>query len=621
MNNKPKTKLLTISLLCCGRPDTTERCLKSLMPIREAIDSELQVIDTGCDKETRAVIEKYADEIFEFTWVKDFAAARNFQLDQANGKMFLYIDDDEFFLDVRNILDFFKNDDVEKYNLGGYYQRNYLDYDGKEYQDFEVIRMCKVTPETHFEGKVHEYIMPIEGNTIIMDAAAGHFGYIYETIEDNIKHSMRNLPLLKEMAEEQPDNLRWPYQIAQEYRAIHYDKDYRDICKEGYEKACAVEDNEHLRYRGSFICGLAEANFNLDDHDKVVEIYEKEAAKPDVMEMPLANLAMKAAGIYCQRKQDKECKQACEYYLKICNEIGDDKGMQFLQGGLFINDTFNQSNRNMIYCYLMVLGMRENDFSVLTHYYRKVKWNTEIVRISRGFVVTLLQKASEYGKKKEISAVLNKFFTNGGFRNLMEDEIDDVAYELTEQELKNLKAAYSGTQGEKELGLFLDIRLIERQLKDVEDVTDYGAATDILDRYSKLAIEWQKVHDSWLREESDEVILAKTTLLGNGLEQFLELADTDRVTSLNCFKNLFDVRWQMNGFLVKFSKLYSDRVKVLMAKEKDTAKFEEMYKLEEALLQQIADLDAAGKSDEAVATYTQLVEIIRSTYGVDSLHV
>ena len=56
MNNKPKTKLLTISLLCCGRPDTTERCLKSLMPIREAIDSEIQVVDTGCSKETRAII-------------------------------------------------------------------------------------------------------------------------------------------------------------------------------------------------------------------------------------------------------------------------------------------------------------------------------------------------------------------------------------------------------------------------------------------------------------------------------------------------------------------------------------------------------------------------------------
>ena len=55
-------------------------------------------------------------------------------------------------------------------------------------------------------------------------------------------------------------------------------------------------------------------------------------------------------------------------------------------------------------------------------------------------------------------------------------------------------------------------------------------------------------------------------------------------------------------------------------KEKDPNKFAEMYNLEEGILKQIADLDAAGKSDEAIATYEQLTSIIRSTYGVDTLH-
>ena len=166
MNNKPKTKLLTISLLCCGRPETTERCLKSLMPIREVIDSEIQVVDTGCSPETRAVIEKYADEIFEFEWCNDFAKARNFQLDQANGKMFLYIDDDEWFLDCKYIIEFFQQPDCTTYNIGGYFQHNYLDFEGKEYQDIEVCRMCSVTPETHFVGKIHEYIEPSYGRAM-----------------------------------------------------------------------------------------------------------------------------------------------------------------------------------------------------------------------------------------------------------------------------------------------------------------------------------------------------------------------------------------------------------------------------------------------------------------------
>ena len=59
----------------------------------------------------------------------------------------------------------------------------------------------------------------------------------------------------------------------------------------------------------------------------------------------------------------------------------------------------------------------------------------------------------------------------------------------------------------------------------------------------------------------------------------------------------------------------------LDAKMANPEKFQEMYNLEEALLKQIESLDAAGQSDQALATYGQLVEILRNTYGVDSLHV
>ena len=45
------------------------------------------------------------------------------------------------------------------------------------------------------------------------------------------------------------------------------------------------------------------------------------------------------------------------------------------------------------------------------------------------------------------------------------------------------------------------------------------------------------------------------------------------------------------------------------------------YNLEEQILLQIAELDAAGQVDEAVATYQELIMAIKSTYGVETLHV
>lgn len=624
MNNKPKTKLLTISLLCCGRPDTTERCLKSLMPIREAIDSEIQVVDTGCSKETRAVIEKYADEVFDFVWCNDFAKARNFQLDQANGKMFLFIDDDEWFLDTKYIIDFFKQPDCTSYNIGGYFQRNYLDFDAKEYSDVEVVRMCSVTPNTYFVGKVHEYIEPSYGNAMFMDAKAGHFGYVYASEEENRAHSMRNIPLLKEMMEENPENFRWPYQLAQEYKALkEFDKLY-ELCKDGFERASIYneeEENENIRYRGSFICGMALALYELDRQDDLIELYKTQGAKPTILQLPLAYLAYFAASVFFKIKDNEQCKIACEYYLNTYEEVGKDQGQMFIQGGLFASEAFTSTKLNMVYCFLMTMGLEQNDFAPLIHYYRRISWNDRVVRLNRGFLSMIVKKASEYGNKKEIRNVLNKFFTTNGFRMLIENEIERQYQNLTEEELERLGTAFKGTEGEKELKLFVEIRLLEKQFSGVEYWESYNELIDALSQYANLTAQWQEIHDSWLLDDDEVKPLDSTTILGNGIKQFIQLSDNDITASLTTLKNLFGIRPYLTDALGELKRLYAERIKVYQAKADNPEKFEEMYQLEESVLHQIADLDAAGKSDEAVGAYQQLVGIMQNTFGVDTLHI
>ena len=624
MNNKPKTKLLTISLLCCGRADTTERCLKSLMPIREAIDSEIQVVDTGCSPDTRAIIEKYADEVFEFKWCNDFAKARNFQLDQANGKMFLFIDDDEWFLDTKYIISFFKRPDCVTYNIGGYFQRNYLDFEGKEYNDIEVVRMCTVTPETRFIGKVHEYIEPSYGNAMFMDAQAGHFRYVYTSDEDNVAHSMRNIPLLQEMIDEDPNNFRWPYQIAQEYKSIHdYEKLY-EVCKDGFERASiynAKEENENIRYRGSFICGMAIALHELGRHDELIDLYNTQAQKPTILQLPLAFLAYYAATIFFKDRNNEECIRAGEYYLKSYEKVGKDRALMFVQGGLFASEAFTSTKLNMIYCFLMTLGLEKDDYSALTRYYRKISWNDRVVRLNRGFMSEIITKASEIGYKKELRDVFNKFFTNNGFRNLIESMIERASVVMSPEELEKIAQAFKTTAGEDEIRLFIDIRLMEKEFNGIENWDSYRELIENLAQYADMTIAFQQKHDSWLLEEGDEEPLADATMLGQGLQQFMELADRDYAAALKTLKNLFGLRNQMNNALSELSRLYQERIKLFTARDADPDKFNEMYNLEESVLTQIAELDAAGRTDEAVATYKQLVEILQNTFGVDTLHI
>ena len=66
MKQKP---ILSIALLVSNRKDTIQRCLESLEPIREAIPSELIILDTGCDADLHELLDKYADKIENFTWI------------------------------------------------------------------------------------------------------------------------------------------------------------------------------------------------------------------------------------------------------------------------------------------------------------------------------------------------------------------------------------------------------------------------------------------------------------------------------------------------------------------------------------------------------------------------
>ena len=620
MNNKPKTKLLTISLLCCGRPDTTERCLKSLMPLREAIDSEIQVVDTGCDKETRAVVEKYADEVFEFEWCNDFSKARNFQLDQANGKMFLYIDDDEFFLDCKALIDFFKQKNCTTYNIGGYYQRNYLDFEAREYQDTEVVRMCTVTPETYFKGKVHEFINPAYGNAIFLNSQAGHFGYLYRDPADNIKHSMRNIPLLKDMMEEDPEEFRWPYQLCQEYRAIKYYDELLELCKNGIDATNKSDEPEAILYKGTFVCGVAIALSELKRYDELFEFYEKEMADENLYEYPKAKISIYAAQGYFTKDMNDECIKACEYYINLMKKTENERQIMFLKGGIFVQDVFETTYVNTMYCYVMTAYMRKDDFSALVHYYRRINWDSPIMRLNRGFVATLIEKSMKLGYKKEIADVYNKMFGRFGIVSALDRIIEESISGMTLEQMENLKKGFKGTVGEHQMTLFIDIRMLEK-IAITTNWTSYSELLDLFKIYSEESGEWYRIFSELLQKEEQEAILDKNpeVLLGEYLGEFIENADINPTKALEALRKALGNRIFMESPIQAMAKLYRNHQVLMDARKKDPAKFDEMYNLEMALRAQIETMEANGHSADAQTTRNQLESILKQSYGVTTI--
>lgn len=90
-----------IEISCCMIVKNEEkilaRCLDSIADLMD----EIIIVDTGSTDATREIAAKYTDRIYDFEWVDDFSAARNFAFSKAQ-KEYIYSADADEVLDEEN---------------------------------------------------------------------------------------------------------------------------------------------------------------------------------------------------------------------------------------------------------------------------------------------------------------------------------------------------------------------------------------------------------------------------------------------------------------------------------------------------------------------------------------
>ena len=82
---------LSLCMIVKNEEKQIARCLHSLKPLVD----ELIVVDTGSTDHTRMLAQIFGARVYDYAWSDDFAAARNFSIDQANGRWILIMDADE----------------------------------------------------------------------------------------------------------------------------------------------------------------------------------------------------------------------------------------------------------------------------------------------------------------------------------------------------------------------------------------------------------------------------------------------------------------------------------------------------------------------------------------------
>lgn len=413
--------VLSIALLVSNRKDTIQKCLDSLTPIREAIPSELIILDTGCDADLRAILDQYADKIENFTWIKDFSAARNVTLKMAEGEWYMYLDDDEWFVDTKDLIEFFQSGDYKNYGYASYIQRNYLDMEASQWTDAWVSRMIKRTPELHFESKIHEYMAPMDGNCRALYSYVDHYGYVFETEEKLVQHYERNSTLLKEMIEKEPTNLRWRIHLAQEYRTMRM---WHELYDMGTECLSLIEGKDEMYsniYLGTFyacrIMAMREQATEAWKNTQKAEMkfYNEEgmrlcrAALKDYRNTNLfqAFCELRMTGFSYWLGNYEDALEHGRKYLEWLAFYEENEPLLFLhKSAPIVCDSFDEVMKKEIYSILMCVDLRKGSIAYLKEYFDKLEWTGNHLYVFEDMIPTFIEALDHIPANEETEAVI-----------------------------------------------------------------------------------------------------------------------------------------------------------------------------------------------------------------------
>ena len=88
---------ISLCMIVKNEENILARCLDTLVNLMD----EIIIVDTGSTDKTKEIASRYTDKVYDFEWIDDFSAARNYSFSKAT-KDYIYCADADEVLDVDN---------------------------------------------------------------------------------------------------------------------------------------------------------------------------------------------------------------------------------------------------------------------------------------------------------------------------------------------------------------------------------------------------------------------------------------------------------------------------------------------------------------------------------------
>lgn len=203
--------MATISLCMIVKNEAAvlARCLES---VAAAVD-EIILVDTGSTDDTKKIAARYTSNIYDFAWVDDFAAARNFAFAKATMDYQMWLDADDVFSDADALCRLKKNLTADVVMLPYHVA---FDARGNPTMTYQRERLMRRACGFQWVGAVHEAITP-RGEILYEEPAVLHR-------KEQVQDANRNLRIFeKQCAERGSLTPREQYYYARE---LYYHAEY-----------------------------------------------------------------------------------------------------------------------------------------------------------------------------------------------------------------------------------------------------------------------------------------------------------------------------------------------------------------------------------------------------------
>lgn len=256
--------MMTIGLVMIVKNES--RSLRKCLARAKKLVDRIYITDTGSTDDTVKIAEEFGAHITTYEWKNDFAAARNYSLEQSECDWNLILDADEYLVSgkKKDLIKF-----AEKGGCTGAIRR----YDSYREDNGEISKSCTYTTRfvpkgTFYEGRVHEQIvsdLPIAPLPLIFE----HDGYLQGGKGE------RNLEILLEELDERPEDAYVLYQVS---RTLWLMKDYRRA--DGYFEAFYREVPEQgSGYRANGVISYIYNLLELKKYEEGFRIIENEKSR------------------------------------------------------------------------------------------------------------------------------------------------------------------------------------------------------------------------------------------------------------------------------------------------------------------------------------------------------